>query len=367
MKVEALGYLIGAGSMTLGVEKAGFDVDQVWETPGYSKNAQTWDLNRPDKRHQIAELDWESPCFSSMQGLDLIYGNPPCSGLSSMTGMRLDAPVNNCMRQWIRMVVKARPRFVLMENAYQLSQPRSAKILADLANVLSGSGYFWWTWQVYSYQIGTPQIRRRTFLCGSLDKPANPHLVGLDDIWDKSSRSCINIIPCLEGLIGVHPSPDPVIDSEGRTVTQHWYGRWSDQIIELYGEWYERLWQPYYTPKDYKRAMKRAESGDKGAVEEMKANLPIYWPNIPDWFDGMSMSRPCICHSDRAMGTIAGGWKFVHPFDRRLMTMRELARVMGYPDEWQFHTYEPAYISQGVPVRSTMWAADRLLRTVGVR
>jgi DNA (cytosine-5)-methyltransferase 1 len=152
--------------MSLGVEQAGFTLRTIIETPGYGKNAATWDLNRPELAHSILELDHNDEYFRQWApyDLDLLYGNPPCGGMSAQTCSRIESPTNNCMRMWIRMVVKARPKLILMENGYQLATDRMAPLLGDLTGVLEEAGYQWNTWQFYGYQVGTPQVRRRMFL-----------------------------------------------------------------------------------------------------------------------------------------------------------------------------------------------------------
>src|SRR5215831_12044045 len=155
-ELNAVGYLVGAGSMTLGIEAAGFKIREIFETSGYSKNARSWDLNRPELRHGVLELDHRSPHFKERQGLDLIFGNPPCGGVSNMTQGGVNNKTNVCMRHWLRMVVQGRPRMILMESGYQLDTPRYEKLLKDLTNVLDAHDYWWWTWQFFSYQVGTP-------------------------------------------------------------------------------------------------------------------------------------------------------------------------------------------------------------------
>jgi DNA (cytosine-5)-methyltransferase 1 len=366
--MEAIAYLIGAGSMTLGVEAAGFNVREVWETPGYGINAQTWDLNRPAQRHHILHLDHTNHTFFSARGsVDMIFGNPPCGGLSSMTCSRIESPTNNCMRQWIRMVAPAQPRMILMENAYQLATDRMRPLLDDLTGVLDDHGYWWWTWTFYSYQVGTPQIRRRMFLCATRDKPVSAQLLLLEDLPNQG-KATSPVWPWLWDLADVAPSPGPVATATGAVVEQHYYHREDVlRVNELVNQHVERLATPYWTTKDYEKLLAAAADGDENAKKQVQKNSHLHWPDCPKDFGGMSMHRPHVLQPQLACGAIIGAYRYVHPTARRMLTFREMCRLMGYPDTWNFHEMLPHLIAQGIPVNNSFWAADRMLKVIGLR
>lgn len=362
MQLNALGYLIGSGSMTLGVEAAGFRVNEVWETPGYSKNAETWDLNRPNQRHRVLSLDHTiTDAFVRDWGhYDLIYGNPPCGGVSAMTCSRIESPTNTCMRQWIRMVAPARPRMILMENGYQLATDRLAPLLGDLTGVLDHYGYYWWTWMMYSYQVGCPQIRRRMFLCATLEEPKNRKLLHTDDLPIQGKKSAPSW-PWLWDLADVEPSEHPVTTATGAVVTQHWYYDYhSININQIIAAFPDRVRSDYLTTKDWNGAAHKSEYWKKKHQHR-------YWPDCPREIGGMCMHRLNATNPDEAIHTILGYYKYIHPTKNRLLTMREMARLMGYPDHWQFHELRPALIAQGIPAQNAYWASDRMLKVLGER
>jgi DNA (cytosine-5)-methyltransferase 1 len=368
--MEAIGYLVGAGSMSLGVESAGYKLREVWETPGYGKNARTWDQNRPNQKVQILPLDPENTSHFKERvgsGVDLVYGNPPCGGLSSMTGSHLSSKTNNCMQEWIRMVAPARPRMILMENAYQLATKRATPLLNDLTGVLDAHGYYWWTWLFYSWQIGTPQIRRRMFLCGTLDQPRHTEFISLQDLpTDESVGACGKY---LEDLVDVAPSDDPITLSDGRVITQHGYGgaRQADRWNELIPHHRDRMFTHYYSPKDWEQLKAKAEKGDKFACRAIEKHEDRLWVECPKEFTGFCSHRPCVIDPARPAPAIIGIYKYTHWQADRVLTMREMARLMGYPDTWNFHSLKPHLIAQGIPVNSARWASSRMARVIGLK
>lgn len=363
--MTAMGYLVGAGSMTLGVEQAGFKVQEVWETPGYGVNATSWDLNRPDLRHGVVGLDLRSEHFAKRQGLDLIYGNPPCGGVSSMDKSRgEDSSTNAEMRHWIRMVVKGRPRSIIMESGYQLDTPSFARLLKDLTNVLDDAGYWWWTWRAFSWQWGTPQLRRRMFLVASQDQPVRTDLLGVDDLpTDKAATPCG---PYLADLAPVLPQPEPIKLPDGRVITDHWWlgaegvQRLNDVIVHHRS----RFEGGCVTPKQLEiyAALAEKDPRQQGPYEKAMAKL---WADIPDFLNMKRFANfPVVLKPNLPARTMIGIHRFIHPFTDRILTVREMARLMGYPDTWRFHKCDPHYAIQGVPTWNANWVASRLREVV---
>ncbi len=370
--MDALGYLIGSGSMSLGIEAAGFNLREIWETPGYAKNAKTWNINRPHMPVNVLDLDHNNHTHFwnrlGGMGIDMIYGNPPCGGLSAMTCSRVDSPTNTCMRQWIRMVAPAGARMILMENAYQLATDRVGPLLKDLTTVLEHYGYHWWTWMFHSYQINCPQIRRRMFLCATKDPPVRQNMISLHDLPQGRKELC-PVGPWLNDFVGVDPVPNGMaITRSGNAVSQHEYGRWKgDEWNSIIRNNWERIAGGYSTYKDLMRDYNKAATGDRVALKGYERGLKKYWPEAPKDFNGLICHRPHVLDWNSASHAIIGWFKYVQPFDRRLLTMREIARLMGYPDHWQFHEINPYIVAQGIPVINAYWAADRMLKVIGQR
>lgn len=362
--MDAIAYLVGAGSMSLGIEQAGFNIREVWETPDYAQNARTWTLNRPSTPARVLELDHQSDHFVDRQ-VDLIYGNPPCGGVSSMGTATCENPTNACMRHWIRMVVKGKPRFIIMESGWQLDSERFARLLRDLTNVLDEHGYWWWTWRFFSYQVGTPQRRRRMFLCASLEEPKNDELLDLADLQGVRPETCR---PYLELLKGVEPSPEPVVANNGQRAYQHWWIERTRKGNPYLAGRRQMFRDGYVTPKQLEtwRRMAEKDPGKHGRAYE--ANKAKLWADCPPELNfSQFFTRLLVLDYDTYAPTMIAVDRFVHPEEDRVLTLREMALLMGYPLDWQFHQLRTHFAIQGVPVGNGRWVADRLLKVVGMR
>lgn len=361
--MNAVGYLIGAGSMSIGVEQAGFTIDTVFETPGYSKNAVSWDLNRPDNKHRVLDFDIESAIPDS-RGADLIFGNPPCGGMSNITGCHVDSETNNCMIKWMQMAINTRPRMILMENAYQIATKSGTPLREQLFRMLQDKGYKFWTWLFYSWQVGCPQNRRRMFVCATLDDIRNPDILTLEDLPQSDQHiTCMNWLWDLED---VAPSKEPVQSTLGHYVTHHSYDNTGTLVTEYLmkasqTEFRRATNVNFMTPRQAEKWMSGTEK--EKADYERRLREGLYWEDCPKVFQGMQQfRRPNQAPLFGAVPTVLSDFRIVHPTRQRLITMREQARLMGYPDTWEFHKCAANLTAQGVPAMNSRWAAERLCR-----
>lgn len=362
--MRAIGYLVGGGSMSLGVEAAGFEISGVWETPGYSKNAQSWDLNRPMLAHSVQEVRAGSR-FLGGDDVDLIYGNPPCGGLSNTTGAQHTSPTNLVMQNWLGMVIKARPRAILMENAFQLATGAGAPIRDLLGSQLDDAGYKSTIWLIDSWELGTPQVRRRAFLAavkeGSIVdvKWSVPYQLREENSYPKE-------VWAETRLIDADPSPSPFYDVAGTKITQHWWNKTGYQHNELLKEHGDRITLgKFLTPHELKMLEARAAAGIKSAKREIEKRMPLLWPEVPRAFSKPKQFKVIRrLRAEAPSFVVLSEFNLAHPTLNRLLTMREMARLMGYPDDWVFHVLHPRLVAQGVPVANARWAASRLMEAL---
>lgn len=105
--------------------------------------------------------------------IDVVFGGPPCQGMSRAGKQRPDDPRNNLTLEFWRIAVELGARAVVMENVPPLLTERKFRPLFDaiveravaagftvVANVLDAVNY------------GVPQYRRRAFIVGTRDGSA---------------------------------------------------------------------------------------------------------------------------------------------------------------------------------------------------
>lgn len=103
--------------------------------------------------------------------------------------------------------------------------------------------------------------------------------------------------------------------------------------------------------------------------------FPETWPNAPKYiardFDNMGYHQLCRWYPDQPARVITGGGlgSILHPTYDRLLTHREVARVMGFPDDWRIHPLRNqsnlrATWGKGIPCGSGRWLSTWVRRSI---
>lgn len=153
----------GCGGMSLGFQNAGFEIISAydkWEpaVKVYKKNfthpIYMEDLADPEVQQRIVD------CKPT-----IIIGGPPCQDFSS-AGYR-DESIGRAVLSitYSEIVVKARPKYFVMENVPEITKSRSLKTV--LAN-FKAAGYGLTQRILDASYCGVPQSRKRFFLVGCL-------------------------------------------------------------------------------------------------------------------------------------------------------------------------------------------------------
>ena len=257
--------------------------------------------------------------------LSVLIACAPCTGFSRTTPNNhlRDDPRNSLVLRTSLFVEEFKPDVFLMENARELIQGNFSHHFDRLRERLQELGY-----QVKGEvhrlnRFGLPQIRERAFVIAT--KKGLP-IYGLDDLWggfcvtteSQTVRRAIEHFPTVDAgethpEDKYHRSPsfaDPnslkrlqMIPKDG--------GSWVDLLkikdgIEL------------MTP-----AMKRY-------VEQNK------FGSHPDVYGRLWWDRPCVTIK-RECAHVGNG-RYAHPEQDRLCTVREMATLQGFPEDYSFNS-----------------------------
>ncbi|HEZ6100006.1 TPA: DNA (cytosine-5-)-methyltransferase [Neisseria meningitidis] len=165
----------GAGGLSLGFEQAGFQqLLSVEMEPDY---CQTYRANFP--RHQLLQKDLTTLTEQDLinylngQSVDLVIGGPPCQGFS-MAGKIgrtfTDDPRNHLFKEFVRIVKIVRPCFFVMENVARLYTHNSGKTRTEIIQAFQNIGYSVECKVLNAADFGVPQIRSRVIFIGRRDK-----------------------------------------------------------------------------------------------------------------------------------------------------------------------------------------------------
>jgi len=162
----AVDLCCGAGGLTLGLKRAGFNVVAGVEL--YPEIAKTYKANHPEVKlliKNVREVTGEELFeLTGLKSIDLLAGCPPCQGFSKLTDKfhRID-PRNNLVLEMARLAQELSPKIVMMENVSGLAT-RGKPILDELVRRLERLGYIVNKEVLQLANYGVPQSRRRLVL-----------------------------------------------------------------------------------------------------------------------------------------------------------------------------------------------------------
>jgi site-specific DNA-cytosine methylase len=352
-----------AGGFTLGAVQAGFELQAKWELPPKPGFGSTNCLaNRHLLGHkwevEISAGDWE-PFYA-----DAVFGNPPCSGWSLLS--RKDfrgrgSPVEGCMWKFIGGVARVRPQIAIMESVAQAYR-QGSDLMRDLhAKLEAETGEDWQLTHVLhnAASVGGAAIRRRYFMVVSrvpfgIEAPNVAKVPTLDDV--------IGDLENLARTWRAQPYRCPPSwwarerRSDSYTVDGH-----QCRDTPLFRRALDLMRGVPWLPKEHMSQVCRK-------YYETHGRLPESWQAteakvVANDFQ-MGYNQMIRWRGDRVSRVITGGGPdlVLHPHLDRLLTHREVARIMGFPDTWLIDPIRRAPGLQltwgkGIPVDCGRWIA----------
>lgn len=349
------------GGMTLGVVQAGFEL--------VGKREMTGGFGVPNCEANRALLgdNWQTqvsePEAWQRVDADLVFGNPPCSGFSgaSSSAFRgINSTINSCMWAFSDFVAACQPRVAIMEsvrNAYTMGR----SLMQDLrANAETKSGLNYGLYHVYqnAKDLGGASNRRRYFMVLS----QLPFGVGYPRLEK---------IATLGAVIGD-------LDGLGLTWTAQPYRRpatwWSSQVRNPAGSVDGHVMQyGHETSSIAGRGLQMVRAFDWPPGAHLREAIEAYErltgkPCPQEWLPVGKLGWPAMTlnrwHADQPARVIDGAsmQRVIHPWQPRLVTHREAARVMGFPDDWVLASLRtvngtPSTHGKGVTVQCGRWIA----------
>lgn len=162
MKVISL--FSGCGGLDLGFEKAGFEIPianefdkKIWET--FKTNHPKTKLIEGDIRN-IKESDFPDE-------IDGIIGGPPCQSWSEAGSLRgIDDPRGKLFYEYIRILKDKKPKFFLAENVSGMLADRHSEAVQNIIQMFKDCGYDVSLTLVNAKDYGVAQERKRVFYIG---------------------------------------------------------------------------------------------------------------------------------------------------------------------------------------------------------
>lgn len=336
----------GVGGLSLGFEQAGFDVVAAVEIDPIHAAAHLF--NFPDCKvipRSVAELTGDA--IREIAGIgkrkvDVVFGGAPCQGFSLIGQRALEDPRNKLVAEFVRIVAELDAGAFVFENVKGLTVGRHRQFLEELIEAFEAIGYTlqlpWRVLNAASY--GVPQDRERLILMGTkrgYKTPAYP----APTTHSQAARDLI--LPrgptCAEALGDLPEPEDFEALSAGDAVATSRWKRPSAYAAEMRclepAHWhfgYERAWDPKQLTASARTdhsdiSRRRFRETAPGSVEPISR----FYKLPPD-----GISNTLRAGTDSARGAFTSP-RPIHYGSPRCITVREMARLHGFPDWFRFH------------------------------
>jgi len=367
----------GAGGLSLGFEQAGFDVVAAVEIDPV--HAAVHEFNFPDCKVipcSVTEQTGNSIRLAAGIGsrrVDVVFGGPPCQGFSLMGQRALDDPRNSLVMDFVRIVRELDATYFVFENVKGLTLGKHRKFLEELINEFDQAGYeVKRDWRVLNaYNYGVPQDRQRLFLLGgkkgmaAADYPtaitAKP---GSESCGLPSSPTCFEALgdlPDAERFCQLLKW-DEVETKDWEQASLYAVAMRCD-ASEGWGYGYQRQWNPNVLTSSMRSnhseiSRRRFAETEPGRVEPISRFLKL--------------PRDGVANTLRA-GTDAARGAFTSPRPihyqwNRCITVREMARLHGFPDWFRFNEtkwHGARQIGNAVPPPLARAVAGQIILALG--
>jgi len=331
----------GCGGFSLGAELAGFhslaaiDIDATLQS-AYRKNF-------PGARAvQASIIDLDSGAWRHLIGKarpDGVIGGPPCQGFSWIGRRRKNDPRNTLLHHFFRQITILRPKFFVMENVGGLLDADHIHLLTDALENVPGRYCVLEPMIVTASHFGAATSRRRVVVIGY-----DPNEV--DELTHKKlqPRPPSRLATVREAISDL-PSPR---QAGGNSEIEFDWTKYPARAQSRLSEYAKRLRKNPRKGLGWNEAIEMHDAGfisGMAATRHSKKIARRYAVIAGGKSDPISKSYRLewdgLCPTLRAgTGMEKGAFQAVrplHPGKGRVITVREAARMQGFPDWFVFH------------------------------
>jgi DNA (cytosine-5)-methyltransferase 1 len=351
MSPTALDLFSGAGGASLGLVRAGWDLRLATDIDAAC--ALTHQANLPGQFLTADLRGLESDKVTTIADvlpgqLDLLFAGPPCQGFSIIGSRVVWDERNNLFKEVLRLASDLRPRCVVIENVPGLATLAKGAYLHAILDGLSAAGYEAACAELLAAQYGAPQMRWRLIIIGwrkDLGIPAGfgfprptEGTASIGDLLPNCSIPSWQLNGFVTAAEAIGDLPHVVAGEE----VDHYAG------------------PPVGPYQETMRAGLNGELSNHYAARLSEANLARLahikpgqdWRDLPRDLLPSGMQRALRKDHTRRYRRMT--WdgvpravitrfrdpksgEYTHPEQDRTITIREAARLQGFPDSFVFH------------------------------
>lgn len=310
----------GSGGFSLGAHQAGFEVAVAYDidpilTSSYAHNFQNTKLQLAD----IAQLSGQKIEMAAGGQIDGVFGGPPCQGFSSIGRRDATDVRRTLLGHFFRLVSELKPAFFVMENVPGLAYENARSELDDAIAVVAGSydviGPEVWD----ASQFGAPTKRPRIFVIGIDRERCDPFA---PDDMVAFRRPAATVRDAIWDLQDARQLTDENGFDQWKTTRRGPPSNYARQLRSGNGQFTGHRFTAHTDS-----VLERFSHVLPGSMDKIGRHPRLAW-------GGQCPTLRAGTGSDR------GSYQSVrpiHPSEDRVITVREAARLQGFPDAHVFH------------------------------
>ncbi len=366
----------GVGGLSLGFEQAGFDIAATVEVDPVHAAAHKFNFpystTLPRSVVGLSGDELRRLANIGSRPVDVVFGGAPCQGFSLIGQRALDDPRNALVSEFVRLVAELDTKFFVFENVKGLTIGRHRQFLDELVDALNSRGYRVRTpWQVLNAaHFDVPQNRERLFLIGArsdMPLPDYPRpqvlCAATDSFTGPRCEDALDDLPEAEAYSELLRNDEVSSDAWGAPSPYAEKMRCLDDGAWQYG--YRREWDPNLLSASARTAhtaisRRRFAETPPGTVEPVSRLFKL---------SRRGLSNTLRAGTDSARGAFTSP-RPIHYAKPRCVTVREMARLHGFPDWFRFHRtkwHGARQIGNSVPPPLARAVATSILQAAEIR
>ncbi len=310
----------GCGGFSLGARRAGFRVAAAFDndpilSSSYERNFPGAKLIQAD----VAKLTGSDLKAAAKAEIVGVFGGPPCQGFSDIGRRRPEDPRRELLGHFFRLVDETRPGFFVMENVRGLAYADARHVLDDALRLVRDRYAIFGPTILDAADFGAATRRPRLFVVGIQNDRGTA--LSIEDLSPlrRAAATVRDAISDLRDAVRLEDDDGFDVWRIGRPGRPSAYAG----ALRAPGGLFTGHRPTVHTPVVTARFAKLRE----GEIEAVGRHPRLSW-------DGQCPTLRAGTGSDR------GSYQSVrpiHPEEHRVITVREAARLQGFPDGHRFH------------------------------
>lgn len=365
----AIDLFAGAGGLSLGFEQAGFDIVAAVEIDPVHACIHHFNFPHcPVLVRSVRELNGaairQAARVSDRADIDVVMGGAPCQGFSMIGRRALDDPRNELVQEFIRLVKELRPKYFVFENVKGLTIGKHRQFLDEIVQASENIGYqILQPWQVLNAKdYGVPQRRERLFLLGgrrSLPLPCYPQPVAMPVTCGDALRD----VPDADRFEALNHGDQVQTDYLGEPSSYGAIMRCATANAWQFG--YHRQWQSGWLTASQRtqhtpQSQQRFRETPPGTIEPISRFFRLA---------EMGLANTLRAGTDAARGAFTSP-RPIHYRYPRCVTVREMARLQGFPDWFRFQVtkwHGARQVGNSVPPPLALAIAAEIIKVLNIQ